>query len=139
MAPRHYNIADQKLQSLKRPHLERSRGRQTPSQPMPKLPPPFIRNGDCHYTLIHDDVTATLKYDRQCGLWEIRFDWPGIIVGSYNQFPRDIPATEMRNLIVLAIEARWGDDNWMTDDLPTCDVPGQDSSPACYGIGRGEY
>lgn len=135
---RHYHRTDNGNQTRTYPHLERSRARQTASKPMPELPQPFIANGDCHYTLIHDEVTATLHYDRQCELWNVRFDWPGIFVGSANQFDRDTPALEMRHKIIRAIEARWGDD-WMTENLPTGDVPGQDDSPACYGIGAGEY
>lgn len=137
MTPRHYHHVDNGTRSRQYTHLERNRGPRVASQPMPELPQPFTYNDDCHYTLIHDEITCTLFYDRQCQQWNLRFDWPGIQVGYCNTFDRDTPALEMRHLIVRAIEARWGDD-WMTDNLPGGEQSGE-TVPGCYGIGAGEY
>lgn len=136
----HYHKEANGRRSRIHPHLELSRGRQAASKPMPKLPQPFVANGDCHYTLTFDDITATLFYSRTEELWTVTFSQSGIIVGSYNQLDRDMPAQEMQAKIILAIMARHkSNDDYLIDSLPTGDVPGQDEAPRCYGIGPGEY
>lgn len=131
---RHYHQEANGRRSRQLPHLERARP--IASKPMPQLPAPFAQVGDCHWALIHDQVTCTLFYDRQCELWSVRFDWPGIFVGSANQFERDTPALEMRHLIVLAIEARWGDD-WLTANLPAGEPQADETVPGRYGLAKG--
>lgn len=139
MTPRHYNRVDNGTRSRTYTHLEQRRGPRVASHPMPALPSPFKCLGDCHYTLSFDDIIATLYYSRTEALWTVRFSRPGIVAGSYNQFPRDIPGQEMQHKIIAAIMARRkSTDDWMTDNLPAGEQQGE-SVPGCYGIGVGEY
>ena len=70
------------------------------SLPMPNLPGPFHRHGDSHFRLFHGGVTATLFYDRQCKMWTVRFDTPGI---EALQFGRDEAAMDMCRIIIEEI------------------------------------
>jgi hypothetical protein len=129
---RRYHREGNGRRSRQHPHLERARP--LASQPMPQLPAPFAQVSDCHWCVIHDEVTCTLFYDRACELWKIRFDWPGLTVGRCNEFDRDTPALQMQAEIIKAIDNRWPDD-WMTENLPASDRP--ETVPGCYGLAKG--
>ncbi len=80
---------------------QRDSHHQYTSLPMPNLPGPFYRHGDSHFCLVHDSITATLFYDRQCKMWTVRFGCSDI---EDLQFDRDEPAMDMRRIITEEID-----------------------------------